>query len=176
MSRGISLVGSSRTEGRLRPRVRADWLAEVRDYIAARCADDPVETWIDDASLSIAIHPAADPVLITIEGSTATLLATTNHAGPGYHAFVCELATGIQEHVDCPWGDTKSVDETGYWGRSDFPALQAEMLHWLHELCKHILSDLDSGGSWQVGMPAATVPAANPLDVVTTALGPRSQE
>jgi len=67
--------------------------------------------------------------------------AKTNSAGPGYHAYVCELIDGLGV------APLKVEDETGYYESRDFAALQCEMEKWVQVVGKQIL-DIASQGMY----------------------------
>jgi len=65
--------------------------------------------------------------------------AKTNSAGPGYHAYVCELIDGLGV------APVKIDDETGYFENRDYAALQRAMEDWLRAVGMQILQISKSG-------------------------------
>ena len=128
-------------------------------------------------TLWLSLHPAEEDVELRALGSGKLLAsARTSGAGPGYHAFVCELLDQVAERFNVSWQGidptSETGDETGWFHHRDRPRLEAEMRGWLRGVATSLCAR--AGDGWE-GI-AVSMPAGAPLyDVpgAATALGPR---
>lgn len=126
---------------------------------------------------ALSFHPAEEDVELTMVGPTKLLVsARTSGAGPGYHAFLCELLDEVGKQFAIRWqppdptGETG--DETGYFHTRVRPLLEAEMRNWLRAVARSLRTALAEGST---GI-AISMPADGPdyeASGVVTALGPR---
>jgi hypothetical protein len=129
-------------------------------------------------TLWLALHPAEEPLELKAIGRDKVLaLARTSGAGPGYHAFVCELLDAMSQQLSIRWqgpdptGETG--DETGFFHQRDRSKLEAEMRGWVRAVARSLTQGDIEG--WQ-GI-AISLPVSAPqydIEGAATALGPRS--
>jgi hypothetical protein len=168
---GLGLVARAR----LRKRSIFDFAAapiEQEELLAAfrSCLDgtplQPLSSSepLDDGApgFSFTVHPAEEPVEVTLAGDHAIVSAKTSSAGPGYHAFLVSCLDQIEEKFGIKWDwsgdgdeDDAGGDETGYALSRDFAALQAEMAGFLKRLFSMLSEKVtrEDVGKWRIAMP-----------------------
>lgn len=122
----------------------ADILAWVREtYPATLCATMRA---VDDERrpcLAVSFHPGAEELLLTERDDGGLIAqAVTSTAGPGYHAYVCEVLHALGARFEVTWDawnpDGTPGDETGYFGTPDRAALEDTMARWLAVLAQRV--------------------------------------
>jgi hypothetical protein len=86
--------------------------------------------------VSFVLHPAEEPLRLSLDADVLRAEARTNSAGPGYHAFVTELLDAAAEACGLDWDPQE--DATSYVATRDFPALQREACAWLRAVGKKL--------------------------------------
>jgi|GEM_PF-682427 len=93
-----------------------------------------------ESQLSLQLHPCEKPIELEIENNSLICSATTNSAGPGYHAFLVEALESIGARLGLSWQwddqDDEYGDHTGYHDHRNFALLQDKMLLWLRTLVR----------------------------------------
>jgi len=125
----------------------------------------------------LSLHPAEEPLELSVTGSGRVLAsARTSGAGPGYHAFVCELLDLFAQEFSIRWQPIdptgQTGDDTGYFHHRDRARLEGEMRDWLRAIARSLSGTLLTG-------VAISMPATGPqyeADGVVTPLGPRDAE
>ena len=165
----LSLTGQLRTDDRLSRTEARDWLAqtavwfeEVGDTVLdARVVRDGDERPV----LLLVIHPASPTVEVRLGASgRLRVSATTTPAGPGYHAYLCELFRQMAAEFDFSWVADDCSDPTGYYHSQNRQRCEEAFLRWLADAC--------AKAPTSVGLPSGhgfTYPAP-----VLTPLGPRT--
>ncbi|MBK7861064.1 MAG: hypothetical protein IPJ65_21140 [Archangiaceae bacterium] len=128
-------------------------------------------------ALWLSLHPAEEDVELSVMGKKKVIAAArTSGAGPGYHAFVCDLLDELAEHHALRWQAVdptdETGDETGYFHHRDRKKLETEMVGWLRAVARSLASGPED--AWKdlaISMPAS-VPTFEVLGAAT-ALGPR---
>jgi hypothetical protein len=128
-------------------------------------------------ALWLNLHPAEEPLEVSVTGSGRVLAsARTSGAGPGYHAFVCELLDLIAERFAIRWQAVdptgQTGDDTGYFHHRDRSRLEGEMRTWLRAIARSLSST--AADNWS-GV-AVSMPQTGPqyeADGAVTPLGPR---
>lgn len=150
-------------------------LQAIERVLRSRFADVVEHIGGDAAALAVGLHPAAEDVEFVLQNATVTVSAKTSTAGPGYHAFVCELLECVGDDLGTKWApavDDEEGDETGYFASHDRAGLEAEMLGWLRGLCDVIAEQAADGvGNLSVNLPTDTHYEAEGL--IITPMGPR---
>jgi hypothetical protein len=177
VSLGVRFRGELPRSGLLkRTPAAATVLEQVLSSVENRRGELLDDAWREDATLALSLHPAAEPAYVAVDGGYVVVGAQTSSAGPGYHAFVYELADELATDLGVTWhpSDDEFFDETGYREHRDVGDLQDEMLAWLGAVSAAVAEEVDGG--------AANIAVAMPLghgfaelDAVTTPLGPRSR-
>ena len=152
-------------------------LQAIERVLRSRFADVVEHIGGDAAALAVGLHPAAEDVEFVLQNATVTVSAKTSTAGPGYHAFVCELLECVGDDLGTKWApavDDEEGDETGYFASHDRAGLEAEMLGWLRGLCDVIAEQAADGvGNLSVNLPTDTHYEAEGL--IITPMGPRDR-
>lgn len=183
----LSLIGQLRTDDRLSRTEARDWLAQAAVWfegvgdavLDARVVRDGEEKPV----LLLVIHPASPAVEARLGASGKLRVnATTTPAGPGYHAYLCDLFRQMADEFAFPWVADDCADPTGYFHTRDRKKCEDAFLRWLADACtKKPSTPAQPGegpltgrgaGAHAVGLPAAhgfTYPAE-----VLTPLGPRT--
>ncbi len=128
-------------------------------------------------ALWLTLHPAEEPLELSVTGSGRVLAsARTSAAGPGYHAFVCELLDLFAKEFSIRWEGVdptgQTGDDTGYFHHRDRARLESEMRGWLRAIGRSLSAT--EPVTWS-GV-AVSMPASGPqfeADGVVTPLGPR---
>jgi hypothetical protein len=117
--------------------VARDWLA--RGAVWFETAGDVVldaQLACDDGRpvLFVTLHPAADDVEVRLSSAgVVRLTGTTAPAGPGYHAYLCEVAAAFAADFDIAW--EQADDPTGFFRSGDRAALEQHFLTHLWRMC-----------------------------------------
>ncbi len=112
----------------------AVWFEESGDVVldaqlGRDAADRPV--------LRVLLHPASPPAEIRLDlDGRVRVQAVTTPAGPGYHAFLCELLRNFAAAHQVEWILDDCQDATGYFLRHHRPTLEAAFAKWLHQECR----------------------------------------
>lgn len=154
------------------------------DDVAAWLTDRPhdpapiVHRADDEPALLAELHPAAEPIRLRATDGELHLTAKTGTAGPGYHRYVCELASELAETTGVTWSPTdergEPADETGWLHTRNAAALEEAFLDRLGAAAAQILELSSEGAS---GF-ALSLPADHAFEhdgVVATLLGPRDE-
>lgn len=147
----------------------------VRTWAGDDLIDLDVHEGDEQAYLGVHLHPAAEPVELRIEQGRVEISAKTSTAGPGYHAWVCELLDALHA-AGITWiEDDEHDDETGYFKERDFAALQQQMLLWLGSLAGVMRESAAEGnGGFQVSLAMDYTYEHD--GAIATPLGPRDLE
>jgi hypothetical protein len=149
--------------------------AMVRTWAGEELIDLAVHEGDDQGYLGIQLHPAAEAIELRVEGESVEVSAKTSTAGPGYHAWVCELLDALRA-AGIEWmKDEAHNDETGYFESRDYAALEQEMLLWLRGLATVMRQKEESGNAgFHVSM--ATDHTFEHDGAIATPLGPRDAD
>ncbi len=138
---------------------------------AVRVADEAAPL---DVAFHLALHPAASPLVFTLQGSTLALEAATGTAGPGYHAFVVTLAEAVLAALSPRASWKASLDPALYFAHRDFAALERAQEAWLKETATQIATLATQGASgFALCLPAGLEVAHGAF--IATNLGPRDR-
>lgn len=156
MGLGLEISAPLPTRGWLRRTPTAEALLDEVAAEARACIDEPLlreHAYLtrdeDDDELCLWLHPGTEPIEFSVLEGRLTCSAKTNPAGPGYHVYVVELLERLGERLKLQWewldADGEPGDECGYHESRDFESVQAQMMNWVHALCRHLVdSDLTS--------------------------------
>ncbi len=160
----------------------ANPLDVVEHFLRASCAEVLEALNRGDGSLGATLHPAAEEVEFTLEGSALLVSAKTSSVGPGYHAYLCELLHELEARLGNAFGPVPDEqdeeqggdgDETGYFTNGDRAALEDEMLAWLRGLCDVVAEQLAQGSEgFMISMGTDHVFEFD--GALATPMGPRS--
>ena len=152
-------------------RASAEALSTLEAVVRERAPEAVIER--PDATLvTVSAHPAAGPIELSLRGRDLGLEALTGSAGPGYHAFVCELAQTLGSALGVSWKAT--LDPALYFAHRDAAALERAALDDLRATAKEILSLASSGASgFALALPEGLEVAHDGL--IATPLGPRDR-
>jgi hypothetical protein len=138
MTPGLTLTGRVDLAGAKLTRAEArDWLARAAVWFET-VGDVVLDAQLacDDGQpvLLITFHPAADDVEIRLSSAgMVRLTGATAPAGPGYHAYLCEVAAAFAEDFDIVWEQVE--DATGFFRSGDRAALEQRFLTYLWRMC-----------------------------------------
>jgi hypothetical protein len=152
---GLQLIGQAGKRG-LVPRVPATerLVADVEAFLRADVGDAlgavvRAEPEADAATLRATFHPAAEPVEFHVApGGRVEVAATTAHAGPGYHTWLCHLLRRMATELSLEWADadaevpsrdgaeSRSRDDTGYFWSDDRGDVERAHLVWLRAVLR----------------------------------------
>jgi hypothetical protein len=156
---------------------------------------ESVETWISadygdtvrsvtrrtleggDAELSVALHPAAQPLVLSADDSgRVALTAETEMLGPGYHRFIGRLVERLGEGLSITWdhgeADSGALDEPTGTTFADRTATERAYLGWLGQTLVRARAGRAAGHKGlQVGILGNTSYAFD--GAIATVLGPR---
>lgn len=141
----------------------AVWFEGVGDAVldaklVRDAADKPV--------LLALLHPASPPAEVRLGAAgRVRVTAATSPAGPGYHAFLCDLLRHFAADFDLTWDDDRTLDPTGYFRTRDLAVCERYFLECLATWCA--TAPVPGG----VGLPPETG-FTFPAEVLTP-LGPR---
>jgi hypothetical protein len=176
----LSLTGRAELSDQRLSRAEArDWLARAAVWfegvgdavLDAREARDPEGRPV----VLVSLHPAAAPVELRLGASgKVRAAATTTPAGPGYHAYLCDLLHQFADEFGFTWDDAD--DPTGYFAGRDRAAVEDHFRGWLSAACAGLLHHTAGRcrGPLSIGLPAGhgfTHPGP-----VLAPLGPRDRE
>src|SRR4051812_16390482 len=138
--------GSGLAEGRL-ARIAAwfeEHVVEGDPLVGVRLGEDREGT----PAAFVGLHPCAEEVELSMPGP-ATLVASakTSTAGPGYHAYLCDLLHRLGDDLGIAWDgpddEAGTGDGTGYFYSGDRAALEAEMLLWFRSTAAVVKGGLE---------------------------------
>lgn len=148
-----------------------DALATIDATVRARSPETVIDR-PEPSTLAITVHPAAGPIEIALRGRVLELEALTGSAGPGLHAFVCDLADAIAAALSTTW--TASLDPALYFAHRDFAALERAALDDLGATATQVLALANTGASgFALALPVGLEVAHDGL--LATPLGPRDR-
>jgi hypothetical protein len=174
----LALTGRADLSDRRLSRSEArDWLARAAVWFEG-VGDAVLDTRLardveDRPVLLVVLHPAAPPAELRLGASgKLRVQAVTTPAGPGYHAYLCDLLRQFAEDFELAWDEPDhQADPTGYFARRDRAAVEGQFLDWLGCAC---VAAAARPAPVSVGLPAGhgfQFPAE-----VLTPLGPRTRE
>ena len=175
----LTLTGRTDTSDRRLSRAEArDWLGRAAVWfegIGDAVLDARVVRDADDRPVVlVSLHPAAAPAELRLGASgRVRVCATTTPAGPGYHAYLCDLLRQFADEFEVTWDTDACDDPTGYFADRDRTAVEVHFRGWLGTACAGLLHH-GGRGPLSLGLPAAhglTYPAE-----VLTPLGPRDRD
>lgn len=118
--------------------------------------------------LVVALHPASPPAEARLGGSgRVRVTASTAPAGPGYHAFLCDLLRAFAADFGLAWDPAASRDPTGYFFDRDRAACEQHFLRCLADACR--------ASPPALGLRPADLTFYHPGPVLTP-LGPRPRD
>ena len=130
-----------------------------------------------DAELTVALHPAAPPLVISAgESGRVALTAETETMGPGYHRFIGRLVERLGDDLSITWDRGQAdpgalVDDSGTTF-ADRVATERGYLGWLGQtLVRARASRAAHGTQLQVGIPGTNRYTFE--GAIATVLGPR---
>jgi hypothetical protein len=130
-----------------------------------------------EAELSIALHPAAPPVVLSAgDSGRVALTAETEMLGPGYHRFIGHLAERLGEELSITWDrgetDPGALDDNAGTTFADRTATERAYLGWLGQTLVRARAGRAAGHEGpQVGIPGTTTYTFD--GAIATVLGPR---
>lgn len=165
MDMGLRLEGRCADSSTLLTRAEA-WLAGRDDDPAPRAT-------LEGSALVVDLHPAAEPVVLEVEGATVRLSAGTGTAGPGYHRHVASLALALGEALGVEWS-LEGADSTGWLVHRDPAALEQSFLDGLGALAGAVL-DMAEQGKRGFGLLLPVGHVYEHEGLVATTVGPRDE-
>lgn len=174
----LSLTGSIDRPDRLSRTEAREWLARAAVWFEA-LGDVVLDAHVvldseEKPVLLLTLHPTPPPAEIRLGASGKVRIeAVTSPAGPGYHAYLCDLLKQMAEEFDVRWElpEGKS-DPGGYFVSRRREPLEQHFLRWLGTVCASSLQKL-SNGPVQLGL--STAHRFHHPGEVLTALGPRDR-
>ena len=150
----------------------ASALARLTTALEARgLAATPVQAE-DGPALSVPLHPAAEPLVISATRTGVRAAIRTGTAGPGLHAHASELLGALGDELGIAWDP--AGDPTGYFATRELARVEDALLAQLGELAREVLV--------LAGRGAADLALFLPDDVrfehdglLATPLGPRDR-
>lgn len=129
----------------------------------------------DKPVLLVSLHPTPPPVEIRLGASGKVRVeAITHAAGPGYHAYLCDLLRQMAEEFEMEAEPPEARnDPGGYFSTRQREPLEQHFLRWLGGACAGIASKV-TGWPVQLGLSMAHKFQA-PGEVLTP-LGPRDRQ
>jgi hypothetical protein len=137
-------------------------LKRVEKWAVAH-AGDPLTAWHlgkgheGRSALFLKLHPAAEAVEVAALGRGRLLVsAKTSSAGPGYHAYLCDLLKRLGKALRVTWDPPEEEGDEGtrYFHAGDRAALEGELLRWLADMAVMVRENMSKGGGWySVSMP-----------------------
>jgi hypothetical protein len=180
MAVGLTLTAALATEERrFNAAAVRDWLARAAVWFEA-VGDAVLDAHLDRDSegrphLRVAFHPAADDVDVRVSpGGRIKLIARTSPAGPGYHAYLCQLLKQFASDFEFQWEEPPGDHDAGrYFVVGDRARLESAFEHWLSQRCTNLLPKVTADGApYSLGL-SKKVKYLHPGPVLTP-LGPRS--
>lgn len=171
----ITLSLTARADHRPTRAAARDWLGNAAVWfessgdaiLDARVTRDPD----DKLALRVLLHPAAPPAELRLGGSgKVRVQAVTTPAGPGYHAYLCDLLDDLARTFELEWNPDETKDSAGYFASRDRDALDAAFRRWLATACAAAEAN---GSKASVGLPGGH--GFHATGEVLTPLGPRPQ-
>ncbi len=130
-----------------------------------------------DAELTVALHPAAPPLVMSAgESGRVALTAETETMGPGYHRFIGRLVERLGVDLSITWDRGQAdpgaiLDDTGTTF-ADRVATERAYLGWLGQtLVRARAGRTAHGTQLQIGIPGTTRYTFD--GAIATVLGPR---
>jgi hypothetical protein len=180
MAIGLTLTATVAPDERRFPAAAVrDWLARAAVWFEA-VGDAVLDAHLDRdregrPHLRIAFHPAAEDVDVRFIGSTRVkLVARTSPAGPGYHAYICELFRQFASDFEFTWEEPPGDHDAGrFFVLKDRLRLESDFRHWLAQRANQALSRHGAHpGSLGLGL-SKRVKYLHPGPILTP-MGPRS--
>ena len=179
MSLAIRVSGEVPKRGLLKRAPRPEQLfADIERWVLAEHADllqSSARRTPDDANdeaptyeLSVRLHPAAEPVIVSVDAAgTVTVSAETSAVGPGYHTFLGRMLERMGDTLDIAWA-------AGADSPSDRATVERAHLAWLGRVLTRAREALAAGGSGlHLGTPRGT--RFTFRGGIATPLGPRDE-
>jgi hypothetical protein len=131
------------------------WFADHSAIISPKVTDSDlnsssamVASWLD-------LHPGAESVKFSIDrGDCVHIRARTSAAGPGYHAYLCDLIIQLGKDLDISWIASQQADQTKYFQTQDLSLLNLSFINWFGELAQDILNSESKGAGNAICMPS----------------------
>lgn len=175
MSIGLHVTGTRTARSK-------DLLGEVLAWLRATYAQTLCATMraMDDERrpcLLASFHPGSEDVVLTARDDGGLIAsAVTSTAGPGYHAYVCEVLHALGEKFDIAWDaedpSGETGDETGYFHTRDRAALEDAMARWLSVLAGRVRA-LTKEGHTDIALSLPVGREYTHDGLFATPLGPR---
>lgn len=131
-----------------------------------------------DTRYYVSVLPIEEAVRFEQKRSDVYFSARTSSAGPGYHDYVTGLLDDlISMEKLVATEKSEHLDETDYWSKRDFPALQAEMSKYFHMVAKMVVNKTEGGVFDPIGIGVR--PGVLPegfANKVLTLRGPRDRK
>ncbi len=144
----------------------AGTLKALTDAILSRGAELVGDTERSDTHALIALHPAAAPLGLAIEGDRLVVEADTGTAGPGYHEQVRALVEAGAADASIVWAELDPIE--------DRAALEAHLDRWLAQTASEILEVAARGATgFSILLPQGIEYAHSGM--LATPLGPRDR-
>jgi hypothetical protein len=130
-----------------------------------------------DAELSVALHPAAAPLVLSAgDTGRVALTAETETLGPGYHRFIGRLVERLGEDLSIAWDrgetDPGALDDHTGTTFADRPTTERAYLGWLGQTLVRARASRAAGHPGrQIGIPGSTSFTFD--GAIATVLGPR---
>jgi len=130
-----------------------------------------------EAELSVALHPAATPLVLSAgDSGRVALTAETEMLGPGYHRFVGRIVERLGEDLSITWDrgetDPGALDDHAGTTFADRTATERAYLGWLGQTLVRARAGRAAGRKGiQVGIPGNTTYSFD--GAIATVLGPR---
>jgi hypothetical protein len=110
---------------------------DMSRFVSLSVAEDGLRAWLH-------LHPAEEPLDLALDAGDVVLTAKTSSCGPGYHAYVIDYMDFVAAELATSWrGCEDEGDETGYFERRDFGALQGAMVDWLRAVAESVVGTLE---------------------------------
>jgi hypothetical protein len=129
-----------------------------------------------EAELSVALHPAAPPLVLSAgDSGRVALTAETEMVGPGYHRFVGRLVERLGDDLSITWDrretDAGAMDDHAGTTFADRTATERAYLGWLGQRLVRARAGRAAGQKGQLGIRGN---ATYTFDgAIATVLGPR---
>lgn len=124
--------------------------------------------------LLLTLHPTPPPVEIRLSASGKVRVeAVTGPAGPGYHAYLCDMLRQLAEEFELVAEEpSPQGDPAGYFARRRREPLEQHFLEWLSRCCSGLVS---SGRQGPVQLGLSPLHQFLAPGEVLTPLGPRDR-
>ena len=171
----LSVTGSLDRPDRLTRSAAREWLANAAVWFEA-LGDVVLDAHVildadEKPVLLVTLHPTPPPVEIRLGASgRVRVQAVTHPAGPGYHAYLCDLLRQMTDDLDVLWElpDQKG-DPAEYFALRKREPLERHFLKWLGAACADAAAKagpvpLGLSGTHRFHHPAAVLTAMGPRD------------